>query len=617
MVVSLVTASPVWAVNRTWTGQNSANWGTNNNWSLTGSIVGNDAFFGNVSSSGTTLNNDTAANSIINSITFNSGALTYIINGNAINLGGNNANGAITNNSTATQTINFQVNLAGNAGDTRTFDAAAGNLVFGNVLNNANAKNFNITGAFNTTINGNITQGGTITLSKSGTGTLTLAGANTYSGTTSITAGAVTIKNNTALGTTALGTSVASGAVLRVDGSSANLAVGAEALTLNGTGLAASPNGALRNIGGTNTWAGALTLGSASSIQSDLGSITFNGGLTNAGFLLTVQGAGNTAFNTTGISGNGGLTKTGDGTLTLGASNGYTGATTVNGGTLQVNGSTATGSAVEVNNAAILRGTGTVGGAVTLKGTSSLQSTGTLTLSNGFTASGSTNSITSGTIAGNGTVNSSTSLKLGTTATVNGSLAVNGSLSGTGTVMGALTGSGSVEVGNSPGILTASTVDSAGLEYMFEFTSTGSPNYSSASASDNDLLRLTSATPFTSNLASSNLVNIYLNVATLSAGDIFRGGFYTDNGADFLGNIQNATFVYYLFNGSGAEIYNGVNYDLYTGPLGINVSTVADTADFGNGDISGYVTQFSVVPEPTAALLGSLGMLLLLRRRRA
>jgi MYXO-CTERM domain-containing protein len=46
------------------------------------------------------------------------------------------------------------------------------------------------------------------------------------------------------------------------------------------------------------------------------------------------------------------------------------------------------------------------------------------------------------------------------------------------------------------------------------------------------------------------------------------------------------------------------------------VSTVSQTANFGAGDVNGYVTQFTAVPEPRAALLGGLGLLALLRRRR-
>jgi hypothetical protein len=140
-------------------------------------------------------------------------------------------------------------------------------------------------------------------------------------------------------------------------------------------------------------------------------------------------------------------------------------------------------------------------------------------------------------------------------------------------------------------------------------------------ASVNDVLRLTDATPFTANLDASNVVSVYLDVASITAGDVFTGGFYTDNNLDFLASIEDATFAFYLADPSGSVNYNGLDYDLYTGPNTFTVSTVAKTADFGSGPISGYSTQFLVVPEPaTLALLGAgLGLLGLhvARRRKA
>jgi hypothetical protein len=67
------------------------------------------------------------------------------------------------------------------------------------------------------------------------------------------------------------------------------------------------------------------------------------------------------------------------------------------------------------------------------------------------------------------------------------------SLSGSGVVR-AISGAGSINPGNSPGILTAPAVDpSGGLSFDFKFTGLD-PAYFDASSSGNDVLRLTDLT---------------------------------------------------------------------------------------------------------------------------
>ncbi|MEI6872726.1 MAG: autotransporter-associated beta strand repeat-containing protein, partial [Verrucomicrobiota bacterium] len=123
---------------------------------------------------------------------------------------------------------------------------------------------------------------------KSGSGTQVFSGANTYTGATTVSGGALNIQNAAALGSTAGATTVSAGAALQIQG---GIAVGAEALTLNGSGV--SSDGALRNISGSNTYSGAITLGSVSRINSDSGELTLSGGVSGA-YALTVGGAGNT-----------------------------------------------------------------------------------------------------------------------------------------------------------------------------------------------------------------------------------------------------------------------------------------------------------------------------------
>jgi autotransporter-associated beta strand protein len=204
-------------------------------------------------------------------------------------------------------------------------------------------------------ISGNITNSGAsgavLSLVKSNSSTWVLGGNNTYNGTTNINAGALNIQNATALGTTAAGTTVASGAALQLQG---GISVGAESLTLSGDGVTST--GALRNISGNNSYAGAITLNAATRINSDSDLLTLSGNISGAGQNLTIGGAGNTTISGAIATTTGTLTKDGAGTLTLNASNTYIGTTTVAAGTLQANSANAlgTGTAVEVTGGSLL-----------------------------------------------------------------------------------------------------------------------------------------------------------------------------------------------------------------------------------------------------------------------
>ncbi|TFG86126.1 MAG: hypothetical protein E4H18_04665, partial [Hyphomicrobiales bacterium] len=162
-----------------------------------------------------------------------------------------------------------------------------------------------------------------------------LGGDNSYSGATTVSAGVLKITSGTALGTTDAGTSVASGAALQMEG---GITVGDEALTLNGTGVSAT--GALRNIGGVNTYGGLVTLGSETRINSDGGKLTLSsaGTITGDGLALTVGGSGDTTINSIIGTGSGALNKDGGGTLTLSGANSYTGGTNISGGALVLSG---------------------------------------------------------------------------------------------------------------------------------------------------------------------------------------------------------------------------------------------------------------------------------------
>ncbi|MDB6076164.1 MAG: putative autotransporter protein, partial [Verrucomicrobiaceae bacterium] len=167
-------------------------------------------------------------------------------------------------------------------------------------------------------------------ISKSGAGRVVIDLTNAFTGNTSITNGSIEMRRALALGTNAGSVSVSGGGELRLSG---GIAVGAKALTLNGTG--ATDTGALRNLSGNNSYAGAITLNGASRINSDGGTLALTGGITMSANSLAFGGAGNITESGI-IAGSGSLTVDGTGAVTLSNTNTYTGQTFIKNGTLGV-----------------------------------------------------------------------------------------------------------------------------------------------------------------------------------------------------------------------------------------------------------------------------------------
>jgi fibronectin-binding autotransporter adhesin len=181
---------------------------------------------------------------------------------------------------------------------------------------------------------------GAFTFSKAGTGTLELAGNNTYSGLTTISAGMIRLgasgdSTNTPLGTTAAGTTMGNGLTLDLNGFTLGTA---EALTLNGNGL--GNIGALINTSSTAvTYSGLITLAGPSYITANYGDINISntGSMTGTGFALTLRGVGNGTLATQINTGTGGsLIKNDLGTWTVSGDSNYTGVTTVTSGILKL-----------------------------------------------------------------------------------------------------------------------------------------------------------------------------------------------------------------------------------------------------------------------------------------
>ena len=227
-------------------------------------------------------------------------------------------------------------------------------------------------------------------------------------------------------------------------------------------------------------------------------------------------------------------------------------------------------------------------------------------------------------------------LGFGTRITSAGTLAVasGATLGGAGFVTGAIGGAGLVSPGNSPGILTAGSLDpSGGTDFVFEITGSN-PNFGDREASVNDVLRLTDLTsPFASALGAGNVVNVLFNLSgTPVEQGTFKGGFFTDLNTSFFSNISSGSFAYWVtgtYGSAGDQQPFAVGLDgalvtysrlgAFDPALSVQRSVVPQSANFGAGDVSGQITQFVVVPEPMTLALAGIGSALVawrvLRRR--
>jgi hypothetical protein len=357
-----------------------------------------------------------------------------------------------------------------------------------------------------------------------------------------------------------------------------------------------SPN---QNIGGSPAWGGGT-------VPSDV-YVLFNGTTAGGGRAVNVNTAANLRglyFKDTG-SGTAGFTFSGGSTLTIGR-----------GGVTNYDGSRQTISAAitvgdhqywDVGTGGVTAGSiNTNGNVLEIAGSGTARITGAVSGTGGIALSGQRLELSgSSSYTGRTWVHNGTLVVNGTIASTSGvTVDAGASLGGSGLVA-AVSGAGSIDPGNSPGILTAPSVNpSGGLDFNFEFTQVGAPNWATGTASGNDVLRLTSGTaPFAASLTSANVVNVYLDVASLSAWSVFQGGFFTDRDSAFLSSVQNATRRYYLLSAGGTTSYGGNAYNLYSGTLTFDLETVATTATFAGGSEAGYVTQFTAVPEPSGLLL--------------
>ncbi|TSE87414.1 autotransporter outer membrane beta-barrel domain-containing protein [Salmonella enterica subsp. enterica serovar Derby] len=202
----------------------------------------------------------------------------------------------------------------------------------GNVTDNATLE-MNTGGDFDNAISGS----GQVV--KSGDKTLTLSGANSYTGGTTISGGTLVASNVEALGSG----DVTDNATLELNTS------GDFANNIGGTGSVVKSGDKTLTLSGANSYTGGTIISGGTLVATNVDALGTGDVIDNATLELNTGGDFDNA-----ISGSGQVVKSGDDTLALSGANSYSGATTISGGTLIAANVNALGTGAIDNRASLL-----------------------------------------------------------------------------------------------------------------------------------------------------------------------------------------------------------------------------------------------------------------------
>jgi autotransporter-associated beta strand protein len=402
--------------------------------------------------------------------------------------------------------------------------------------------------------------GGIGQLEKTGAGTLTLNGTNTYTGLTTISAGTLAISGGSAIANTGIVTLAnTAGVVFSVLGSETIASLRGGGTTGGTTSIAAGQTLTVAESG-TNTYAGALA-NSGNFIMSGAGSLTMTGAVSNSGAIV-LSSAGSLTMNGV-ISGGGSIQLTSTGSLTLGGSNTFTGEVALTAGNLTINHA----------NALNTSGTVTFGGGTLIYGsgvTSDLSSRFSGNASQAFLINTNGNDVTYATALAS---SSGTLTKLGT-----GTL----TLAGNNTYSGATTiSAGTLQIGNggASGSLATSAITNNGAlafntssNFTLAVGVTGTGSLIKANTNTLTLSGVNAYTGATSVTAGTLATSAADRIADTSALTVASGATFQLGGAETVGSI------------AGAGTISCGSYNLTAG--GDNSSTTYSGAITGTGNFT-------------------------------
>ncbi|MFG1091919.1 autotransporter-associated beta strand repeat-containing protein [Salmonella enterica] len=452
----------------------------------------------------------------------------------------------------------------------------------GDVTNNATLA-LNTGGDFTNNISGS----GQVV--KSGDDTLTLSGANSYTGGTTISGGTLVATNVDALGTGDVTNS--STLELNTGGTFDN--------AISGSGQVVKSGDETLTLSGSNTYTGGTLISGGTLVATNVDALGTGDVTDNATLELNTGGTFDNV-----ISGSGQVVKSGDDTLTLSGSNTYTGGTLINGGTLVASNVEALGTGDVTDNATLELNTGGTfdnaisgSGQVVKSGDETLTLSGTNSYTGGTTISGGTLVATNVEALGSGDVTDDATLELNTGGTFDNAISGSGQVVKSGDKMLTLSGANSYSGGTliSDGTLVASNVEALGtgdvtnnatleLNTGGDFTNNISGSGQVVKSGD-DTLTLSGANSYTGGTTISGGTLVATNVEALGSGDVTNNAVLELNTG---GTFDNA------ISGSGQVVKSGdktltlSGANSYTGGTTINDGTLVanDVNALGTGDVT-------------------------------